>query len=84
MANSNVFVAAIGNDGFRPVVWGIGQGSDWEEAQAAAKTDAGDWLDGVDDPQNATIEFIKISAERFGQIKDGNVAAMDLVCGFRQ
>jgi hypothetical protein len=58
-------IAAIGTDGTRPVVWGLGATED------EARTDARQWLDAGDDE---ALEFAKITLDAWELVDQGGVA----------
>lgn len=65
--------AAIGDDGRRPVVWGVG------DTEAEARADAAESLRDAgsgDDSEN--LRVVEISAERRAKIEGGEVGAEDL------
>lgn len=63
--------AAIGDDGTRPVVWGVGA------TPFQAQRDASLWLE--DAEKEMSLSVVRISAERFEKIVAGDVSADDLV-----
>lgn len=62
--------AAIGTDGLRFVVWGLGETEEAAEAEAAAEA-------GSADPQLACT--VPVTAERAADIRAGAITAEDLV-----
>jgi hypothetical protein len=65
-------IAAIGTDGTRPVVWGLG--ATVEEATAEARRWAGDIGEDLD-----MIGTVEVDAERAARIEAGDIDANDLV-----
>ena len=61
------FFAAIGNDGMRPVAWGIGRTEDEALADAAEQ-------EGAPDAEELTVR--EVSAEVFARIEAGDVGAV--------
>ena len=59
--------AAIGTDGMRPVVWGVGS------TEEAAVADAWRWVEDREE-----LRVVAISAERRATIEAGDVSASDL------
>lgn len=68
-------VAAIGDDGRRYVVWGMGNDED------EAKADARHWLSeaGVHDVDREHLTYVVVTAERVARIEAGNIEAKDLI-----
>ena len=66
--------AAIGTDGRRPVVWGLG------DTEAAALADGQDELreTGGYDPRDPALRMVPVSDERAATILAGDVSADDL------
>jgi hypothetical protein len=67
--------AAVGNDGMRPVVWGIGDSPD------GAREDAGQWMPREGEGWREAVDSLRcvpISEERFNRIARGDVDAADL------
>jgi hypothetical protein len=71
MSDVKVF-AAIGTDGTRPVVWGIGANA--EEAIADGEEQLGD----VGAAGSCDLRSVEISVARFSRIASGDVDASDL------
>ena len=64
--------AAIGTDGTRPVVWGLGA------TERAALDEALRWTDAGGDLE-VDLTAVEVSEERAGGIRRGDVDASDLV-----
>lgn len=69
------FVAMVGDDGMRPVVWGLGAAATLDDAREDAREDARDWLpDGGDQ----TLTAHEVSAEVAMQIEQNIIDAVEL------
>lgn len=64
-------IAAIGTDGVRPVVWGLGATADEAIADAGDQEDVGE----------QTFVTVEVDAARVARIACGDVDASDLVVG---
>ena len=72
--NQNEYkIAAIGTDGTRPVVWGLGRTHDEALEDAAHYLDAGYY-----DAATHELRTVEIDADRVLRIIDGDVDACDL------
>ena len=80
-AAATVYVALVGDDGLRPVVWGIGAADDEEDATVTAEANARHYLDGAVDVVDGEVEglrAVEIDAVTFRAIEDGEVDAVAL------
>lgn len=66
MSTTNM-IAAVGTDGTRPVVWGVGR----NEAEALADAGAQDGLDGVD---LSTLDLQPITEAQAAKVRTGDVS----------
>lgn len=67
--------AAVGDDGTRPVVWGLGDSAEGarEDAGQYVPPDGRGWRQQV-----AELRVVQVSEERFNRIAQGDVDASDL------
>jgi len=71
--NATYLYAAVGDDGVRPVVWGVGN-SEWQ-----ARNDAERCMRDVSvDPASMVLRIVEIDQARYDSIVTGNVDASDL------
>lgn len=76
--NTSIFyVAAVGSDGRRPVVWGTGYDSDLETAEQMCREDSKRWLAEADEETDMP-ELFQIDQETYSRIIEGEIDAEDL------
>ena len=76
-----VYVALVGDDGMRPVVWGLGAAADADLAEEDAREDALDYLHGAVDDVDGEVDGLRavvVDAVTARAIEDGQVDAVAL------
>jgi hypothetical protein len=80
-ATATAALVLVGDDGYRPVVWGLGAAADEDTAEDDAREDARDYLDGVVDDVDAEVAGLRVvivDAATARAIEDGEVDAVAL------
>jgi hypothetical protein len=80
-ATTLVYVALVGDDGMRPVVWGLGAAADADLAEEDAREDALDYLHGAVDDVDGEVDGLRavvVDAVTARAIEDGQIDAVAL------